>query len=35
MVLRPCELPEADRPREAWSALGRVLLSGNEFLYLD
>ena len=29
------EVPASDRPRVAWSALARVLLSSNEFLYLD
>ncbi|MFI5457504.1 MAG: PSD1 and planctomycete cytochrome C domain-containing protein [Isosphaerales bacterium] len=29
------EAPAALRPRAAWSALARVLLSSNEFLYLD
>ncbi len=29
------EAPPADAPRAAWSALTRILLSSNEFLYLD
>jgi hypothetical protein len=28
-------VPEADRPRVAWAAWARVLLSSNEFLYVD
>ena len=29
------ETPEPDRPLAAWSAYARILLSSNEFLYLD
>ena len=29
------EVPEADRPIQAWAAWLRVLLSSNEFLYVD
>jgi hypothetical protein len=28
-------VPAADRPGQAWSAFARVLLAGNEFLYVD
>jgi len=27
--------PAADRPRSAWAAWLRVLMSGNEFVYID
>ena len=29
------DIPEADRPTLAWAALLRVLMSSNEFLYVD
>jgi hypothetical protein len=27
--------PEAERPRAVWSALARIVLASNEFLYVD
>ena len=29
------DVPEADRPRAAWAALARVVLAGNEFLFVE